>query len=64
MPTQKLIKTPILISQYQILTPKPGINNNDASSIKKLIVALFSEFFYIGVAIAGLLFFIYKNKKH
>ena len=35
MPTQQLIKTPILINQYPNVTPKPVINNNDASSTKK-----------------------------
>ena len=52
MPTQ-LINTPILINQYPIVTPKPVVNNNDASSIKKSNVVPFSvkdNFLYIGGA--------------
>ena len=68
MPTQQLINTPILINQYPIVvTPKPVINNNDASSIKKSNVVPFSvkdNFLYIGGAIFGMLFFIYKNRKY
>ena len=68
MPTQQLINTPILINQYPILKPKPVVNNNDASSIKKSVVTPFSainnSFLYIGGAIAGLLFYIYKNRKY
>ena len=67
MPTQ-LINTPILINQYPIITPKPVVNNNDASSIKKSVVtpmsAINNSFLYIGGAIAGLLFYIYKNRKY
>ena len=37
MPSQQLIKTPVLINQYPIVKPKPVINNNDASSIKNLL---------------------------
>ena len=68
MPTQQQIKTPILINKYPIVTPKPVINNNDASSIKKLIVAPFSamkdSFLYIVGATFEVLFFIYKNRKY
>ena len=55
MPTQQLIKTPILINQYPIIQPKPVVNNNDASSIKKSVVtpmsAINNSFLYIGGAI-------------
>ena len=68
MPTQQLINTPILINQYPIMTPKPVVNNNDASSIKKSVVtpmsAINNSFLYIGGAIFGVLFFIYKNRKY
>ena len=66
MPTQ-LINTPILINQYPIVTPKPVINNNDALSIKKSNGVPFSvkdNFSYIGGAIFGVLFFIYKKRKY
>ena len=66
MSTQQLISSPILINQYPIVKPKPLINNNDASSIKKSIVTPFSVkdsvYIYIGGAIFGVLFFIYKNR--
>ena len=42
MPTNQLINKPTLINQYPILTPKLLINNNNASSIKKSVVTLFS----------------------
>ena len=65
MQTQQLSKTPILINQHPIATPKPVIINSDALSIKKSIVAPFSamkvSYLYIGGAIIGVLLFIYKK---
>ena len=59
MPAQ-LIRTTILINQYPTLTPKPVINNSDASSIKTSYLTPFSamnnRFIYTRGAIFGVLF--------
>ena len=66
MPTKHLI-TPILINQYPIANPKPVINNNDASGIKisvgTLLIVKDSCLFIGWVAVFGVLFCIYKNRK-
>ena len=41
MPTKHVIKTPILNNQYPIVKLKQVVNNNDVSSIKKLVVTPF-----------------------
>ena len=42
MPIQQLIKTPIFINQYPIVTQIPGIINNDAAGVLKPVVTPFS----------------------